>query len=380
MGHNRDEVRRSVSRFDSILWDLASTGGVLSLANVAAMASGKPQEHIVAETLIVEDANPLDVIRPKGDTPVEVLDVGSVGVMKVENENGTFTVSAWPTPYDGVFHLIGGLPATDSRWGKVDRWITNAAPKAVRCFLDHADFLDIGTALSEHADVEVQRLTGRMRADRSGYGRSFPARAGDELRPDPREIVRQAESHGAAVRTMHLHVGEVADVVIRREAGATFVHGDFEVFEERILNRLAVAAHRRRELMSNRQRVVDQTPKQPIQVRLSTPMLTDATATGHVLDELAVPSHGLSYAVLHRNPYLHVSVLDESDGSNYDVFVTQPDAIEIHPGFRATLGSLTRLAQALGDRFEALALAEEPDDRPESFYDMVDSGADGYEG
>jgi len=248
----------------------------------------------------------------------------------------------------------------------------------VRCFLDHADFLDIGIALSEHADVEVQRLTGRMRSDRSGYGRSFPALTGDDLRPDPREIVKQAEGHGAAVRTMHLHVGDVADVVIRRQAGATFVHGDVEVFEQRILNRLAVAAHRRRELMSNRQRVIDQVPKQPILVRLSTPMLSDATATGYMLDELAVSSHRLSYAVLHRNPYLHVSVLDEDDGSNYDVFVTRPDAIEIHPGFRATLGSLTRLAQALGDRFEAEALVEEPFDRPESFYELVDSAAAGY--
>ncbi len=368
------------SRFDSILWDLASAGDIPTLIEVASLASGKPQEHIVAETLIVGDANPLDVIRPNRNTPIEVLSVGAVGVMKVEDEGGAFTISAWPTAYDGVFHLVGGLPATDPRWGKVDRWISKAAPKAVRCFLDHADFLDIGTALAEHADVEVQRLTGRMRADRSGYGRSFPALAGDDLRPDPAEIVRQAEGHGAAVRTMHLHVGVVANVVIRRQAGATFVRGDFGVFEHRILNRLAVAAHRRRELMSNRQRVVDEAPKRPIEVRLSTPMLTDATATGHVLDELAIASNRLSYAVLHRNPYLHVSVMDEDDGSNYDLFVTRPDAIEIHPGFRATLGSLTRLAQVLGDRFEAVSLGEEPDVRPESFYDLVDSLAGGNRG
>lgn len=47
-----------MSRFDSILWDLASVGDIPSLAQVASLASGKPQEHIVAETLIVADANP----------------------------------------------------------------------------------------------------------------------------------------------------------------------------------------------------------------------------------------------------------------------------------------------------------------------------------
>jgi len=368
------------SRFDSILWDQALAGTIDPLSKVAALAIGKPQEHIVAETLIVEGANPLDVVRPKDPSGVETRTVGSVSVMKVDDENGPFTVSAWPATYDGVFHLVGGVPATDTRWGKVDRWIANAAPRAVRCFLDHADFLDIGTALSEHADVEVQRLTGRMRSDRSGYGRSFPALAGSALRPDPREIVKQAEDHGAAVRTMHLHVGDVADVVIRRQAGATFVHGDFAVFEQRILNRLALAAHRRRELMTNRQRVIDQAPKQPIEIRLSTPMLADAAATGQVIEELSLAHNHLSYAVLHRNPYLHVSVMDETDGSNYDIFVTRPDTIEIHPGFRASLGSLTRLAQVLGDRFEADSVREEPVDVPESFYDLVDSAADGHAG
>lgn len=46
------------SRFDSILWDLASAGDIRTLIEVASLASGKPQEHIVAETLIVGDANP----------------------------------------------------------------------------------------------------------------------------------------------------------------------------------------------------------------------------------------------------------------------------------------------------------------------------------
>jgi hypothetical protein len=367
---------QAMSRFDATLWGLAETGDLPALGDIVRSAQGKPQEHIVFETLIVEDANPIEAIRSAQAGLCVVKSLGAVTVMHVNDHRGPFTVSAWPTAYEGVFHLVGGVPAADSRWSTAGGWISKAAPNVVRCFLDHEDFTDIGTALSEHAEVEVQRLTGRMRTGHSSYGRSFPALAGDALRPDHHEIIGEAERHDAAVRTMHLHVGEVVDVAIRRQAGATLVHGNFDVFESSILNRLALAAHNRRELMSNRQRVVNEAPKRPIQIRLASPIFIDSQATGEVLKELDIAANHVAYAVMHRNPYLHVAMTDETDGSNYDLFVTRPDTIELHPGFRASLGSLTRLSQVLGDRFEAVALGEEPDPEPLSFYDLVDSYAD----
>lgn len=365
-----------MSRFDAAIWRLAEAGELPSLASLVGSAQGKPQEHTVFETVIVEDENPIEAVRPATDTICNVRSVGSVTVMLVDHPHGPFTVSAWPTAYSGVFHLVGGVPAADRRWDQIGRWITNAAPQVVRCFLDHDDFTDIGTALSEYAEVEVQRLTGRMRVGRSGYGRSFPALAGDDLRPDHLEIIAEAEQHGAAVRTMHLHVGNAVDVAIRRSAGATFVHGDINVFEASVLNRLALAAHNRRELMSNRERVVNERPKRPIQIRLAGPTFIDAQTTGEVLKELNNAANHVSYAVMHRNPYLHVALTDETDGSNYDLFVTRPDTIELHPGFRASLGSLTRISQVLGDRFEAVALGEEPVQEPVGFYELIDSYAD----
>jgi hypothetical protein len=79
----------------------------------------------------------------------------------------------------------------------------------------------------------------------------------------------------------------------------------------------------------------------------------------------------MAIAVLHRNPYLHVVVTDYADGSNFDVFVTEPDAIEVHPGFRSSLGALTRLTQSLGERFEALKIAEAAPPEPVSLDDLI---------
>ena len=345
------------AKFDTLLWKQAEEGHIDPLASLVAAADGKPREHVVVETIIVEHENPLEVIQPRNPALRTVRSVGGVSVMRVEDEKGAFVLSAWPTAYEGVFHLIGSIPSTDSRWDKVDRWVANAAPKAVRCFLDHPDFIAIGAALSEFDEVEVQRVSGRMHSDRSSWNRGFRERAGDHLRPNHREIVAEAENVGASLRTLHLHVGGVMDVLLRRIAGATFYKGDFGVFEDRVLARLAVAAFRRRELLNNRQRVPHEPPKQPIQVRLPTSVFTDARATGEVIHMLSGASD-MAFAIVHRNPYLHVVVTDTRDGSNYDLFVTQPDAIEIHPGFRASLGSLSRLTQDLGNYFEAEDLRE----------------------
>lgn len=358
------------ARFDAVLWQQADAGEIEPLAGLVRYADGKPREHVVTETIIVENANPLEVIRPRNDSQFQIRVVGAVSVMRVDDEKGPFVLSAWPTGYEGVFHLIGSIPATDSRWGKVDRWIGNAAPKAVRCFLDHDDFVAIGTLLAEHDEVEVQRVSGRAQSDRSSWNRGFPALAGNQLRPDHREIVAEAEAVGVSLRTLHLHVGDVMDVLVRRMAGATFYKGDFEVFAVRVLARLALSAARRRELLSGRQRVVNEPPKQPIQVSLPAPIFTDAQATGEVITSLN-RMREVSYAVLHSNPYLHVLVTDNTDGSNYDLFVTQADAIELHPGFRASLGSLSRIAQDLSDYFEADDLRESPISEPASVFDLI---------
>ncbi|ABL80598.1 MULTISPECIES: hypothetical protein [unclassified Nocardioides] len=358
------------ARLDALLWQALGNGETPALADLVASAQGKPREHVVAETLIVQDANPLEVIHPKSFVTYVERTVGGVSAIKVDDERGDFVLSAWPTAHEGVFHLIASIPSTDPRWGKVDRWVGKARPHAVRCFLDHDDFIAIGTALSEHDEVEVQRVSGRKHEDRSTWNRSFRAYDDDHLRPDHREMVAEAESVGVSLRTLHMHVGDVMDVVVRRVAGATFNKGDFEVFENRVLSRLAHAAARRRDLFVDRERRLNEPPKRPIEVRLAAPLFTDPEATGEVIHMLERTSD-VAFAVVHRNPYLHVVVTDNTDGSNYDLFVTSPSAIEIHPGFRASLGSLTRLSQDLGDYFEADNLRETPLAEPSSIFDLI---------
>lgn len=366
MANRRDAT--DMSRFDSLLWQYAELGQDLgSLVDAVGRGSRSPSESIAAETVIAGDENPLAAVHEIVQGDLRTL--GLVSLLRVDDEHGPFVLGAWPTAHEGVFHLVGSVPTTDSRWRKVERWVANAAPEVVPVFLDHADFTDIGTALSEFGEVEVSRLTARKRSDLSSLNRGWAARSGS-LRPSHHEAIGDAEAEGASVRTLTLHIADVISLHLRRRAGATFYTGDFALFDRVVLGRLATAAARRRALLSGRERHLDAPPPEPITIRLPGPILVDAEATGEVLAELE-QQRGIAIAVLHRNPYLHVMVTDYADGSNFDVFVTTPDAIEVHPGFRSSLGALTRLTQSLGERFEALEITEAAPPEPVSLDDLA---------
>jgi hypothetical protein len=358
-----------MTSFDTHLWSVSeSPDPVGSLREAIAAAPG---EQVTVETIISDEVSPLELVRPKkGDCTLR--QVGPVGLMHVEDEHGPFVLGCWPTAHEGVFHLVGSAPTTDPRWRKVERWVGNAAPQVVPVFLNHDDFEDVGTALSEHGEVEVSRMTARKRADQSSLSRGWPARSGS-LRPTHHEAIADAEAEGASVRTLSLHVTDALSMHLRRLAGATFYNGDFDLFDRLVLGRLATAASRRRALLSGRERRVDEAPRRPISIRLPVPLLVDAEATGEVLAELE-SQRNVAVAVLHRNPYLHVVVTDYSDGSNFDLFVTDPSTIDIHPGFRASLGSLTLLTQQLGERFEAVEIAEAAPAAPVSLDDLLVTG------
>ena len=362
-------LRPALSRPDDALWRLARSSETLgSLVDVFNRVDHLPGEQIATATVMVEADDPIaSIASPAANT--EVLTVGGVSLLRVEDDHGDFVLSAWPTAHEGVFHLVSSIPATDARWRKIERWIAKAAPAVVPVFLNHDDFADVGTALSEFGEVEVSRLTARKPSDLSSLNRGWPVRSGS-LRPSPLAAIADADTEGASVRTLTLHIQGKISLHLRRLAGATFYSGDFPLFYTVVLGRLASAAGRRRALLSGRARRTDVTPREPITIRLSSPVLTDAEATGAVLDELQ-HQRDMSIAVLHRNPYLHVVVTDYSDGSNFDVFVTTPDAIEVHPGFRASMGALTRLTQSLGERFSALEIAEAATPAPVSLDDLI---------
>ena len=202
--------------------------------------------------------------------------------------------------------------------------------------------------------MAASRLTARDLSDGSSYTRGWPEQ---RRRPRPSHREALAEASNMAVRTLTLHIGNQLLVQLRREAGATFYSGDYQLFESVVMDGLEDAAARRRSLLADRERRLDEPAPRPLVVRTRAATFGEPEAVTDLLDSLE-RQESTSVAVFHRNPYLHVAVTDYADGSNFDLFVNRSDEVVVIPGYRASVTSLARLTDTVGERFAAVAVDE----------------------
>ena len=66
-------------------------------------------------------------------------------------------------------------------------------------------------------------------------------------------------------------------------------------------------------------------------------------------------------AVLHENPYVHISLIDFFDGSAYDIFATSRKAVTIVPQVGASPFSLNRLCNHIFENFREGLIAKSED-------------------
>ena len=343
--------------FDSALWSAAQRAQAPeSLHDLVQATFRRERDQLTVETVIADGFEPGERLALAGAGAVSGCAwAGPIAVLRIGEGEDAYTVGVWPTTEPGIYHLVGTVPVTDERWRRVERWLANSAPRVVPFVLNQADFDGIGAALTEHGRVEVSRLTARVLTDGSSYTRGWA-----EGRRSPRPTYTQALGEVddfASVRTLTVHVGDMLSLHLRRQAGATFYGGSFRMFEEVVLSALVGAASRRRSLLTGRQREVHTRQEHAIAVQMPTGIFSNPESVSALLEALS-EQRGVGIAVLHRNPYLHVAVTDYLDGSNFDAFVTFDDRVIIYPGYRASVGALTRLTEHLAERFAAREVAD----------------------
>lgn len=265
-----------------------------------------------------------------------------------------YVFAVLPSDREGVLTLVTSVTPTDDRWKRLRRWVARGASALSPVYLNEADFVAVGDQLAEHANVTASRLTARDLSDGSSLSRGWPEQ---RRRPRPSHREALAEALNMAVRTVTLHVGGRLLVQIRREAGATFYSGEFDLFDKVVVRGLEDAAARRRRLFVGRERRREEEALRPLVVRTRPATFSEPEAVADLLESLE-RQEATSVAVFHRNPYLHVAVTDYSDGSNFDVFVNRPDEVVVIPGYRASVTALARLTDTVGERFAAVEVDE----------------------
>jgi hypothetical protein len=350
------EERDPLNTFDRWLWSLDDAAlealDVRSLAMRAAEAGISLPQLTFLTVISSGDEAAIDVLRRRGAaTLADRRQAGERGLLWSRLSGKDYIVAVLPAEVGGVYHLIGSVPVTDSRWRRVEEsWLRASAPKLAAVILNKADFEAIGDELAEHGSVSVRRMAARVLHDQSSYTRGWKGLM--SRRPSHRQALREAE--GMLVRTLTVNVGSKLSIHLRRHAGATFYRGDYGLFCSVVLHRLTMAAAERRTLLTGRERQRNEPIRESIVMRLPEGTFHAQTASGDLLDSVSAV-RGVQVAVFHRNPYLHFAVTDYLDGSNYDVFVTEDDRLTLLPGYNASSGSLARVTDAMG---EALGMVE----------------------
>ena len=361
------------SVFDKVVWTWSAAGRPFNIAqarNAAISANQGKEVQITFETVFTTAGHPFDVMEPRGIRSVERRSHEGIELLCLEDDEGPWVLVATPTRHEGVFHLISGLPVTHPRSRKVERWLVRTRDVS-RCYLNHDDFASIGDRLSEWGNVEVVKVAARVVSDGSSINRGFPVQT-NALRPSHRDALVEVEERAAAVRTLTLYVDSVMHVHLRRVAGATLYSGRFDVFREQVLDRLEQSSAERRALLTGRERHSLSSALMPLTVALPQEVLHTREDTATVLNAVrSMPN--ISMAIFHRNPYLHFVVTDEVDGSNFDVMITRPDAIDVYPGYRATVAAFGRITQQFSERFGALEIRERNAVEPTSIFDLIDN-------
>lgn len=358
-----------ITRFEAAVWARLVAGQEPDLAAMISQLApiGETRIQIAAETLFTDGDDPLQAIVPRGMSSVRSASAGRFSALRLMDSDGEWLLVSVATASPGIYHLVSAVPRTDSRWQRVERWV-NGARALSRCFLNHRDFAAIGDRLSEFGRVEVVKVSARMVKDGSSINRGFPQRNGFE-RPNHVDEIREIEQMGASVRTLTLHVEDTLDVHLRRVAGATFYGGSFRVFVSQVLGRMESAAAERQRLLTGRARQTPEDDLPTVSVSLGAFQMDSPDDTGDLLNVVgAMPD--FTMAVFHRNPYLHFAVTDELDGSNFDVLVTRPDAIDIYPGYRSSASSFARVTQRLAEAFGAISIADGSEPEPVSLYEL----------
>ncbi len=339
--------------FDRILWAAAEEGNAPpALRDLVSLAfGGEREDQLTVATVIADVDEPGERLAQAGAGVLAgIARAGPITVLRVGEGDDGYVVAIWPTTEDGVHHLLATVPVTDERWRRVERWVGSSAPLIVPFTLNEADFAGVGASLAEHGRVEVSRLTARVLGDGSSYTRGWPE-GRRTRRPTYAQALGEVESF-AFVRTLTVHVGEALSLHLRRQAGATYYGGSFGMFEDVVLNALVAAAARRKALLNGRERRLGVRQERAIAIQMTAGIFAEAESISELLGTIS-EQRGVGIAVLHRNPYLHIAVTDYLDGSNFDAFVTTDDQVTIYPGYRATVGALTRVTEHIAERFAA---------------------------
>jgi len=137
---------------------------------------------------------------------------------------------------------------------------------------------------------------------------------------------------------------------VSRNGTAKFIRGDIEVFLNKILNAVLNTSSRKHEVFQQAARRAGEIAVSPVDIDFGQSVFHGRGDNLTFLSSLDQMTRS-GIAVMHENPYIHVSLIDFFDGSSFDIFATSPNSVTIIPQVDASAFSLNRLCNHIFENF-----------------------------
>jgi hypothetical protein len=286
------------------------------------------------------------------------------GRKHVHSVAGEFLVA--PTGFENTHLFIWIEPVRF--WSKgMSPFLDAFYPKLVRPFFTqpemHRFMRNVETA---GRMVRVLRSSTRERLKQPGSRRQY-ASAVRWTDMDIETAFRSAQQENFLFRNISFElVREVEDRIVSEGIRAKIAKngyfsctGAFELFSRTIVYPMVKSGHERLAFFGNRDRLATSfNGPRPIKIRYDFDIFKSADQTRKLLETMKRFKHG-TCSVLHANPYLHVSLVDNYDNSSADVWVLAKSEVLIVPQIKTSAAALKRVVSHIFEDFREGTIAEE---------------------
>lgn len=272
-----------------------------------------------------------------------------------------------PTSRENISVLLFVEPIAFWNEG-LSRLLDSVYPRLIKPFFTQTEMYEFVRNV-QHAiparRVRVLRISALERL-RSGEGRKKFASSLRWTDSDVDTAFREAKAANSRFRSVLFELAnKVEEQLVSENTSATISKygyfnctARFSLFLKAVIEPMIESAYSRLKFLENRSRRAntDFTPK-PIKIEYDSEVFSSPAQVRKLLDVLKRFKHG-SCSVLHANPYLHVSMMDNYDFSSAEVWVLSRSEVLIVPQIRTSDASLKRIIGHIYEQFREGRLAE----------------------
>lgn len=291
-------------------------------------------------------------------TPADVALAESEGSIKIEKKTDYWAAQLSEKKSGKTFCLDFGIfrsavdawtlfTLTESNWREnvLLHLVGSLSPDFSLPYLSSADIRHLFQKLEEDDAVEI--------SVNKAVAYSYRREGQISFKKEPyQDVFNRAEHENMFIDKVDfsLHGQHSLHAFVARNGTAKFIGGDIDIFLDRILNGVLNTSARKHEVFQQAARRPGEIEVSPVDIDFGQSVFQGRGDNLTFLSSLdGLTRSGI--AVMHENPYVHVSLIDFFDGSSFDIFATSPNSVSIIPQVDASAFSLNRLCNHIFENF-----------------------------